>query len=512
MKLIQSSVLSFLLLFIFIAGIAQAPHAGTASAAGTTDTSKQIKSVTHHSITIGGKVINYTATAGALTIYNELDSPVASVGYVAYTMDGVTDATTRPVMFAYNGGPGSSSIWLHMGALGPKRVVLNDPNENAPAPYKLEDNSNSVIDITDLVMIDPVGTGISHALGKNKNADFWGVDQDIKSVSEFIKAYVMTNDRWNSPKYLLGESYGTFRSAGVADYLFNNMGISLNGIILISNILDDRTLAFLNGDDLSYELYLPTYAAVAWFHNKLANKPADLPAFLNEVRAYASGPYATALMQGDNISAAEKAQVIDKLNQYTGLSKDYLMKADLRVAEPLFTAELLRDSGETVGRLDARYKGLTQDKLTEYTFYDPQSSDISNVYEPLFMNYYYGDLKMDKKYVYHTSAYSLPDFTWDYKHAKNFSLGGSNPANTEVDLADVMTQDTHLKVVVMNGYFDLATPFYATEYTMSHLGLPAAVQKNISFKYYEAGHMMYVNPQALTELKQNISNFITGNK
>jgi carboxypeptidase C (cathepsin A) len=493
-------------LFFFAAvsfGFAQAPKMSA-------DTSKQIKSVTHHSITINGKVINYTATAGALTIYSELDSAVASVGYVAYTLDGVTDATTRPVMFAYNGGPGSSSIWLHMGALGPKRVVLNDPNENDAAPYKLEDNANSVIDVTDLVMIDPVGTGISHALGKNKNADFWGVDADIKSISEFVKAYIMTNDRWNSPKYLLGESYGTFRSAGVGDYLFNNMGISVNGIILVSDVLDIRQLAFLSGDDLPYEIYLPTYAAVAWYHNKLPNKPANLESFLNEVRDFAQGEYANALMKGDGISATEKAQVIDKLNQYTGLSKDYLMKADLRVNEPQFTAELLRDSDLTVGRLDARYKGLTQDPLSEFANYDPQSSDISNVYEPLFMNYYYGDLKMDKKYVYHTSAYSLPGFNWDWKHAANSGFGNATMPNTEVDLADVMTQNPTLKVVVMNGYFDLATPFFGTEYTMNHLGLPAAVQKNITFKYYTAGHMMYVDPNNLAALKQNIANFITG--
>ncbi len=249
----------------------------------------------------------------------------------------IADATKRPVTFAYNGGPGSSSMWLHMGALGPRRVVVNDPEPNAPPPYTVEDNANSIIDVTDLVMIDPVGTGLSHAINKSTNKDYWGVDEDIKSMSQFIKQYVTDNSRWNSPKYLLGESYGTFRSAGIADYLLENMGMAVNGVVLVSVVLDLRTLTFQDGDDISYMLHLPSYAAVAWYHNRIPNKPANLESFVNEVRTYAMNDYAAALAKGSSLTDAEKGAVAAKLSSYTGLSKDYILKGDLRINEPQFT-------------------------------------------------------------------------------------------------------------------------------------------------------------------------------
>ncbi len=482
-------------------------YAGVKPADSTQTIPSAIKSVTKHSIVLNGKTINYTATAGALILRNEKDEPIALFGYVAYTKDGESDLSKRPVTFAYNGGPGSSSMWLHIGILGPEKVVVNDPDVTPPPPYKIESNANSILDVTDLVIIDPVGTGLSHAIGKAKNTDFWGVDQDIKSVSEFIRQYTTDNDRWNSPKFLLGESYGTTRSAGVADYLQENMGMTMNGIILVSIVLDFHTLDFSQGDDLSYILYLPTYAAVAWYHNKLTDKPSDLNAFLEKARSFAGGEYANALMKGDAISDSEKEDIAGKLSSFTGLSKDYILKANLRVSEPQFTKELLRQDHETVGRLDARYTGVSQDLLGEFARFDPQSSAIEPAFTAAFMNYYYGELKVDKKYAYHTNAYGAEGFKWDMKHNKNGG-GEGTPPNTAVDLAEAMSRNPDLKVLAFNGYFDLATPFYGTEYTFDHMGLEKKLRQNITMKYFNAGHMMYVEPASATEFKNNVSAFI----
>ena len=492
--------------FVMLCGLSNA-YAQAASA-DSTPVPAAIKSVTKHSIVIGGKTVSYTATAGALILKNDKDEPIALYGYTAYTKDGETDATKRPVTFSYNGGPGSSSMWLHLGIMGPRRVVVNDPENSPQPPYKMEDNANSILDISDVVMIDPVGTGLSHAVGKAKNKDFWGVDQDIKSVSQFIKQYTNDNDRWNSPKYLLGESYGTMRSAGVADYLQENMGIAVNGIILVSVVLDLRTLTFQQGDDISYVMHLPTYAATAWYHNKVANKPTSLEGFLKDVRAFAGGEYNNALMKGDQLTDAEKMNVLNKLSAYTGLSKDFLTKANLRISEPQFTQELLREDHLTVGRLDSRYKNINQDLLSEYSSFDPQSTAISPAYIAMFMNYYYGELKVDKSNSYHTSAYSAEGFDWDWKHNKNGGAGDPVTPNTAVDLAEAMSHNPNLKILVLNGYYDLATPFYGTEYTFDHMGLEKKLKQNIIFKYYEAGHMMYILPSAAAAFKKDVAGFI----
>lgn len=294
-------------------------------------------------------------------------------GFTAYTKEGVADPDTRPITFAYNGGPGSSSIWLHMGAVGPKRVVIDDPEATPPAPYKMEDNQFSLLDVTDLVMVDPVGTGLSRAVGKAKGTDFWGVDQDIKSMSEFIFQFIRSNDRWNSPKFLLGESYGTMRSAGIADYLFEQLGIAVNGVILVSTVFNFETLEFTRGNDLPYVLFLPTYAAVSWYHHALPSEPSDLESFLNEVRSFAKGDYADALFEGSAIDSSRLESVLDRLYRYTGISKSYWKKANLRLNESQFAEELLRDRGVTIGRLDSRYEGPTPDLLGEYSSYDPQT-------------------------------------------------------------------------------------------------------------------------------------------
>jgi carboxypeptidase C (cathepsin A) len=500
----MSKNLFIVLAFLLIATFSTAQTASKDSAA----IPDAIKSVTKHSATIGGKVINYTATAGALILKNEKDEPVALFGYTAYTKDGETDMTKRAITFSYNGGPGSSSYWLHMGILGPKRVVVSNAETIPPPPYKMEDNANSILDVSDLVMIDPVGTGLSHAIGKAKNKDFWGVDADIKSVGNFIKQYVTDNSRWNSPKYLLGESYGTMRSAGVVNYLQEEIGMEMNGVILVSVVLDLRTLTFQQGDDISYVMHLPTYAATAWYHNKIPNKPSSLETFLNEVKAFASGEYTSALMKGDNLSDAEKENIATKLSSFTGLSKDYLLKADLRVSEPQFTQELLRSEHKTVGRLDSRFTGVNQDLLSEYSSFDPQSSAISPAFTSVFLDYYYGDLKMDKSNSYHTSAYGTEGFDWDWKHKKNGGGGDPVTPNTAVDLAEAMSHNPNLRVLVLNGYYDLATPFYATEYTFDHTGLEKKLKQNITLKYYNAGHMMYIEPASAIAFKKDVADFI----
>jgi carboxypeptidase C (cathepsin A) len=464
-------------------------------------------SATRHSVTIGGKTISYTATAGTLILRDDADEPTAAVGYVAYTLRDVADLTHRPVTFAYNGGPGSSSIWLHMGALGPRRIVTTEGAATPPAPYRVVDNAYSVLDKTDLVMIDPVGTGISRALGKKKDKDFWGVDQDIEEMSRFIKQYASDNHRWTSPKYLLGESYGTTRSAGIVEYLQTRENMALNGVILVSVALDIEAIFSWTGNDRPYPLFLPSFAAVAAYHHALPHPPVQLDSFLDEVRRYARGDYAAALARGDALSAAERDAVAARLHEYTGLSVDYIKLANLRVREPQFTQELLREHHETVGRLDARFRGVTFDPLAEDAQYDPQAAAISSAYTAAFLDYYHGDLNFGhgRNYII-TSREAFP--AWDWKHR---APGGGLPIpfpNTVPDLAHAIGFNPHLRVLVLNGLYDLATPFMATEEMMDHLNLEPELRSHVQMKYYPAGHMMYVNEASLQQMKADIAAFI----
>lgn len=467
---------------------------------------KAEKSVTHHTVTVDGKKIDYIATAGTMIIKNDQGEPIALFGYTAYTKDGVKDPANRPITFSYNGGPGSSSIWLHMGVMGPRRVKLNDPESVPPAPYELTDNQYSMLGATDIVMVDPVGTGLSHAVGKAKNTDFWGVDSDISSVSNFIRTYISANNRWNSPKYLLGESYGTTRSAGIADYLQQSEGIALNGVVLVSTVLDLRTIAFGDADNLPYEVYLPTYAAVAWYHNQLNNKPSDLQGFLKDARHFAANEYAHALMQGDSLSQSERNQVIDKMAHFTGLSKDYIDRANLRITEPEFAKQLLRNEGKTVGRLDSRYVGYSMDNLAQGAHYDPQSTAIGAAFTTMFFKYYHEELNFAKDKVYHVSAYGLPKFNWNWKRGGGHFFPTS--PTTAPDLAEAITKNPNLKILVLNGYFDMATPFMGAEYTMKHLDIPKELQDNISMKYYHSGHMIYVHKPSLEKMHTDVEQFI----
>lgn len=466
-------------------------------------------STTSQSVKINGVTIPLIAKAGTMQLRDENNYPIALFGFTSYTKDQSKEATpvNRPIIFSYNGGPGSSSYWLHMGVMGPKRIVVNDPTNTPAAPYKLVNNEFSLFDIADLVMMDPVGTGLSIPIGKAKFEDFWGVDQDIRSISLFIKQYLIENGRMNSPKYLLGESYGTFRNAGVMNKLLND-GIALNGVVMVSAVFDLRTLLFPPNDDLPYVVHFPTYAATAWYHNKISNKPASLEAFLNEVRTFTEKEYVPALFKGDKISADEKNAIATKLAAYAGCGADFWKRADLRVQGAEFFAELLRDEGNIVGRLDSRFKGGNQDLLSQFSDYDPQSSAISPAYTAGFMHYFYNDLKVNRQLNYMTSAGGREGFRWDWKHVGNMRWNTSAAINTGIDMATCMTKDPNVKVLILNGYYDIATVFYGVEHTIDHLGLPPALKKNIIMKYYEAGHMMYTHQPSLEKYRKDVAEFI----
>jgi carboxypeptidase C (cathepsin A) len=466
---------------------------------------KAESSVTQHHITAAGKTLDYTATAGTLIVRDDEDKPIASIGYVAYTHTS-PKAGARPVTFAFNGGPGSSSLWLHMGVLGPKRVMITDPDPTPAGPYRTVDNEYGLLDKSDLVMIDPVGTGISHAVCDHKDSEFWGVDPDVDSISRFIAQYVSDNERWTSPKYLLGESYGTTRGAAILNYLRGRRDMAFNGLILVSVATDiEAIFAELPGNDRPYAVYLPAYAAVAWYHHTVPNQPPALEPFLNEVRAYASGPYTAALLKGDALPDAELEAAAQKMHDYTGLPVDYLKAANLRISENAFAHELLKGQGKTIGRLDGRYVGLTWDPLEKETDYDPQSAAISSAFAATFLDYYHGELKFGQGTTYTVSNFKIGDeWRWTHKTAR----GDQFTVNTGVDLAEALIKDPNLKVLVLNGYYVLATPFSATEYVMTHLGVPKSAGARVSMKYYEAGHMMYVHPPSAAKMKRDLDAFI----
>ena len=469
---------------------------------------KEEASTTEHSIKIAGQTIPYKAVAQTILLKNEKDEPQALIYSTSYFRTDMKDLTQRPISFIYNGGPGSASVWLHMGAFGPRRVVTPNAEPTPPPPYKLADNAGTLLDKTDMVFLDPVGTGFSHAVGKAQDKDFWGIDQDVKSLAQFITLYVSRNDRWNSPKFLIGESYGTFRSAALGNYLQQHDGMDFNGIVLISNVLDLGTISFHPGSDLPYVFYLPSYAATACYHKVVQNCPADMNAYLVEARKFAETEYEQALMKGLRLSGAEKSEMAKKLSRYTGLSEDYLVKANLRVTLGQFMEELQRNRGLTTGRLDSRYSGLTYDLLSEFAESDPQSSAVTGAFTAAFNSYVRNELKFGQDKTYHAISEGVGG-NWDWKHqaprGRGFFPGSPN---VEGDLVQALLANPHLKVEVENGIYDMATPFFATEYTMEHLGLPEKLQKNIQEKYYEAGHMMYLRDEDLAKLKANIVAFI----
>lgn len=484
---------------------AQQPAATTEANKGAPTTEQS--SVTQHTLVLNGKTIHYTATAGNLILRDNDGKPNGSMFYVAYTLDGA-EAKDRPVTFLYNGGPGSSSLWLHMGSFGPMRIETASPKATPPAPYHLVPNQSSLIDVTDLVFIDAMGTGFSRPIDKGTLKDFLGVDEDVRAFNQFISRYLTVYQRWNSPKFLIGESYGTTRSAALA-YSLQQSGISLNGVTLISSILNYNDSA--PGTDTAYIGFLPSFAAIAWYHNKLTNKPADLQAFLQQVRAYARGPYAEALWQGDNLSASDEDQVAQKLSQMTGLSAQYWKDANLRVSASNFRKELMRDDRLTLGRYDARFEGTDEDAIGDVPSYDPSDTGITGAFVAAFHNYLATDLKFTSDMTYKATAYG-PNFKWDQKHRAPGGGRGEEQQlpDVAIDLGAAMRENPHLKLFSANGYFDLATPFFKTEFDISHMQLDSALRKNIQFHYYPSGHMIYLNVDALKQLKSDLVQFYAG--
>ncbi|MCP4976988.1 MAG: carboxypeptidase [Maribacter sp.] len=477
----------------------------------TTDTIPKAEiATTMQSVNINGTTIYLTAQAGTFEVRDENNKPIALMGHTYYSKgnDKRSSGTRqRPIVFAYNGGPGSSSFWLHMGVLGPKRIVVNDPISTPAAPYRISNNNYSILDVADLVMIDPVGTGLSVPIGKAKFKDFWGVDQDIRSLSLFITQFLIEHNRMNSPKYLLGESYGTFRNAGVMNKLLGQ-GIAMNGVIMVSAVFDLRTLLFPPNDDLPYIVHFPTYAATAWYHNMVENKPEDIYTFLDEIRNFTENEYTPALFKGDQLTESDKQDIASKLAAYTGTSSAYWTKANLRVTASEFFAEFLRDKGEIVGRLDSRFSGINQDLLAQEGSHDPQSSAISPAYITGFLDYLHRTLKVNKKLTYSITAGRRKGFKWDWSHEGNNRWGTQAAINTGMDMAQAMSRDPNMKVLILNGIYDIATVFYGVEHSINHMGLTKEIKDNIIMKYYEAGHMMYTHQPSLEKFKKDVAGFI----
>ncbi len=467
---------------------------------------------TQHSITVGGKEIKYTVTAGTMILKEETadrekeaegEKPRAQVFFVAYTQDDVSDKSKRPVTFSFNGGPGSSSVWMHLGLLGPRRVVLEFDGQLPRPPFQLTDNEYSLLDETDLIFIDPVSTGYSRPVEGEKPKEWHGFKKDIESVGDFIRLYTTRNNRWLSPKFLIGESYGTTRAAGLSGYLQERHGLYLNGIMLVSSVLDFATLDFLPGNDVPYILYLPSYAATAWYHHALRiRKP--LQTLLKEVEKFAFGEYATALLKGSLLTKRERAHIVEQLARYTGLSPEFIERADLRIKDQHFFKELLRSRGQTIGRLDSRFTGMDRFGVTEQPEYDPLLTNVLGPYAAAFYDYVRSELNFESDLPYEILSEKVHPWSFADFEGRAVFVGET--------LRKAMTMNPHLKVFVANGYYDLGTPYTATEYTFNHLGLNESLRGNVSMGYYEAGHMMYIHTPSLEVLKGDLAEFIQQSK
>ena len=478
-----------------------------------------------HTVTIGGTAVRYQATAGYIQLKDfsekkgkeegeggeekgekkaekqKSPKPLAKVFYIAYTRQGLPADQKRPLTFCFNGGPGSSSVWLHMGALGPRRVALTDNGEALPPPARFEDNANSWLDGTDLVFVDPVSTGYSRSEKGEDPKQFHGYDEDIESVGEFIRLYTSKNKRWSSPKFLVGESYGTTRAAGLSNHLQRRYGMYLNGIVLVSSVLDFGTLEFAPGNDTPYPLYLPTYAATAWYHQRLAPElqRLSLDELLAQVEDFASHEYRQALFDGGRMDQARRRAVAEKVARFTGLSADWIMQLDHRLPDELFFSHLLMDRNRVIGRYDSRYSAVRDHPGRDDFDFDPSFEAVNGPFSGAVNDYFQRELGFESELPYETLANVWP---WKMKRAENRYL------NTATELREALLRNPYLKVWICCGHYDLATPYYAARYTVDQMVLDPAVRSNIRFTYYEAGHMLYVLKPALTKMKTDFDAFL----
>lgn len=468
--------------------------------------------VTSHTLSIDGRVVPYTATVGRMIVDKPDEKPGAHMFFVAYTRSDAGDPGTRPLTFCFNGGPGSSSVWLHLGGIGPRRVRMTDEGVSSAPPFELDDNPYSLLDVTDLVFIDPVSTGFSRPLPGEEKRQFHGVQEDVASVGEFIRLYVTRNHRWASPKFVLGESYGTTRAAGLSGYLQNRThGMYLNGIILVSSVLDFQTIVFQPGGHLAYILFLPHYTATAWYHKRLSAELQGRPLrdVLEEAEAFALNEYPAALLKGNELSGDEYQSVVEKMAALTGLSEDYLRRSNLRVRHDRFVKELLRSDMRTVGRLDSRFLGGDEDAAGENYEFDPSSAAIHGSFSTMLNHYLRTELKFDSSMPYAIYGNVFP---WNFSAAssdpRQYSRGGMGLGlNVAETLRRALAENRHLRVFCCNGFFDGATPYFGTVYQFTQIGLNGEFKDRVSMGFYEAGHMMYIHMPSLKKLKTDLTAF-----
>jgi len=454
--------------------------------------------VTHHVIRVGPRTLNYTVTTGFMPLKNAVSGDLdAKVFYMAYTLD--DPPAKRPLMFSFNGGPGSSSVWLHLGALGPRRIKMLDDGMLPPPPYQMEDNQQTWLTETDLVFIDPVGTGYSRAAKPDLAQKYYGLNGDIESVGEFIRLYLGRNERWMSPLFLVGESYGTTRASGLSNWLFDH-GIALNGIALISTVMNFQTIRFANNNDLPLGLILPSYAATAWYHKKLSPQmqAKSVAQIAKEAEYFVMNEYMPAMMRIDHLTAAERQSLVEKFSAFTGLSQDFIERNNFRVELGEFNKELLRSERRTTGRLDSRFKGIDRDAAGDNPDEDPSINAIRPPYTAAFNDYVRRDLGYRSDVEYNILG---GVGRWDF--------GTNNAyADTSITMKDAMAKNPYMKILIACGYYDMATPFFAAEYTVSAMNLDPSLRKNIDFEYYDAGHMMYIDVTQLKKLKTDAASFI----
>jgi carboxypeptidase C (cathepsin A) len=489
----------------FAADTPPAPAAKPAEAQKPEAPPEPVKFVSKHHLQSGSTDISYTATAEELYLKDGAGKPTADFFTISYVKDGVARPEDRPITFVFNGGPGSASVWLHFGLVGPKIIdIPSDATDPGGPPYKLHDNAVTILRATDLVFVDPIGTGFSKALGEKKDEDYWGYTEDADSVAEFIRTFITTYNRWNSPKYILGESYGGIRTSMLVPRL-TNLGVGMNGLILISPALNMGTLPFVqNGNDLSYATHLPALAATAYYHGKLPDKWPSLEALLTEVETFAGSEYLAALFKGDKLGKQEKAQIDEKLHRYTGLSKDYIARSNIRIYAARFMKELLRESGKTIGGLDGRYTQPELDNVAEFSNSDPFEAKTTPIYVSLFQEYLRSELKVDltKRYL---GSNGEANQKWKRPQAGRNAFAGF--IDVTGDLAQGTKDNEMLRIFCAAGYNDLTTSYFATQYMLEHSGIDPA---HITFKKYPGGHMMYLYRPSQESLSNDIVAFIGG--